>query len=103
MREPHRLVDLQCSQSAIESIWYGSSMFMKGVLNMNENSYAKIAGNTLRNLIKENYVSQEEFAYDFGVDIRTLSRYINNGINRIDTIQELASFLGVDFMTFFKE
>ncbi len=70
---------------------------------MNENSYAKIAGNTLRNLIKENYVSQEEFAYDFGVDIRTLSRYINNGINRIDTIQELASFLGVDFMTFFKE
>ncbi len=61
------------------------------------------AGNALRRLIQENYPSQEEFAYDYGLDIRSVSRYINNGINKIDTIQELADFFKVDFTDFFKE
>ena len=61
------------------------------------------AGNALRRLIQENYPSQEAFAYDSNLDIRTVSRYINNGINKIDTIQELADFFKVDFTDFFKE
>lgn len=61
------------------------------------------AGNMLRRLIQENYPSQEEFAYDYGLDIRSVSRYINNGINKIDTIQELAEFFKVDFADFFIE
>ena len=59
------------------------------------------AGNALRCLIQENYPSQEEFAYDYGADIRTISRYINNGINKIDVIQELAEFFNVSFEYFF--
>ena len=61
------------------------------------------AGNALRFLIAENYPSQEEFAYDYGADIRTISRYINNGINKIDVIQELAEFFNVPFEYFFKD
>lgn len=61
------------------------------------------AGNALRHLIAENYPSQEEFAYDYGADIRTISRYINNGINKIDVIQELAEFFDVPFEFFFAE
>ena len=70
---------------------------------MAELSYALIAGQTLKRLIKENYPSQEEFAYDYGADIRTISRYINNGINKIDVIQELAEFFDVPFEYFFKD
>ena len=69
---------------------------------MAELSYALMAGQTLKRLIKENYPSQEEFAYDYGADIRTISRYINNGINKIDVIQELAEFFYVPFYFFFK-
>ena len=61
------------------------------------------AGNALRRLISENYPSQEDFAYDYGVDIRTISRYINNGINKIDVIQGLAEFFDVSFEFFFIE
>jgi len=63
---------------------------------------AKQAGMVLRHLIQTNYSSQEEFAYDFGAEIRTVSRYINQGINKISTIQELADFFGVPFTAFFE-
>lgn len=61
------------------------------------------AGNALRRLIQENYATQEDFAYDYGLDIRSVSRYINNGISKIDTIQELADFFKVDYTEFFKD
>jgi len=62
-----------------------------------------LAGRTLRRLIQENYPSQEEFAYDYGIEIRTVSRYVNNGINKLDAIQELANFFNVSIMDFLKE
>lgn len=61
------------------------------------------AGNTLRRLIQENYATQEDFAYDYGLDIRSVSRYVNGGIGKIDTIQELADFFKVDYTEFFKD
>ena len=61
----------------------------------------KKAGNTLRRLIQENYATQEDFAYEYGADLRTISRYINNGINKVNIIQELALFFGVAFTDFF--
>ena len=69
---------------------------------MKDFSYALHAGQKLKQLIKENdYTSQEDFALDYGAELRTISRYINNGINKIDVIQELAEFFGVDFTYFF--
>ncbi len=63
----------------------------------------QIAGRTLRKLIQDNYRSQEEFALDFGMEPRTVSRYINNGINKIDIIQELAEFFNISFVAFFTD
>ena len=59
------------------------------------------AGQKLRQLIQENFRTQDEFAERYGMELRTVSRYINNGINKIDVIQELADFFQVDFIEFF--
>ncbi len=58
------------------------------------------AGNVLRRLIKENYSSQQEFADDFGTDLRNVSRYINEGIKKVFTLQQLAEFFHVDLKDF---
>jgi len=70
---------------------------------MSDFDATKRAGEVLRKLIQENYASQEEFAYDFGTDIRTVSRYVNNGINKISILQELAVFFHVNIVDFLKE
>ncbi len=67
---------------------------------MSDNSLKKTVGNNLRRLIAENYPSQEEFAFDFGIDVRTVSRYVNNGVKDLDVIEELAAFFDVDFSFF---
>ena len=59
------------------------------------------AGQKLRQLIQENFRTQDELAERYGMELRTVSRYINNGINKIDVIQELADFFQVDFIEFF--
>lgn len=69
---------------------------------MPEMDFSLKAGIVLRRLIQDNYSSQEEFAYDFNTDIRTVSRYVNNGINKVSVIQELAEFFNVDFTEFFR-
>ena len=61
---------------------------------------AKYAGTVLRKLIEENYSSQEEFAFDFGTDLRTVSRYVNSGITKIQTLQELSLFFNVSIKYF---
>lgn len=68
---------------------------------MAELSLPQIAGYRLRKLIQENYKSQQEFADDYGLEIRTVSRYINQGITTVPTIQELALFFGVKASDFF--
>ena len=70
---------------------------------MIENIYPKIAGENLRKLIKEHYDSQDEFAFNYGADVRTISRYINQGIDSINTIENLAKHFGIKFGDFFKE
>ena len=58
---------------------------------------SKIAGENLKRLIKETqYRTQEEFAYAFGAETRTLSRWLNQGVKDIDTLEQLANFLSVD-------
>lgn len=60
-----------------------------------------IAGANLKRLIKESeYRTQAEFAFAFGTDERSVGRWVNGGINRLDTIEELALFFKVDVLTF---
>ena len=63
----------------------------------------KNAGDVLRRLIKERKLTQDEFAYDFGVDVRTANRWINDGINKISIVQELAIYFDVQITDFFKK
>lgn len=62
----------------------------------------KRAGEMLRKLIQENYSSQEEFSYEYGADLRTINRYVNSGINKVNVIQELADFFNVPLVDFFQ-
>lgn len=61
------------------------------------------AGNALRRLIKENYATQQDFADDYGMDLRNVSRYVNQGIVKVAIIQELADFFKVEYTEFFKD
>ena len=67
---------------------------------MSRIDYSIKAGLVLKKLIKENYRSQEEFAEDIGYEIRTVSRYVNQGIGKISTGQEVAEFFGMDYLEF---
>ena len=58
------------------------------------------AGLALKYLIKQHYESQQAFADDYYTDLRTISRYINAGINKTSTIQEIADFFEMDFISF---
>ena len=59
-----------------------------------------IAGGNLKRLIKESGLkSQKEFADRFGADERTVGRWINQGIDKISTVTQIARFFHVDALT----
>ncbi len=76
-------------------------MLWREVSEMADETRQMKAGQKLRQLISENFRSQEEFAERYGMELRSVSRYINQGINKVDVIQELADFFRVDFLEFF--
>lgn len=60
-------------------------------------SLGLIVGANLKRLIKESdYRTQEEFALEFGADVRTVRRWINRGIYNVSTIEQIAKFFNVD-------
>lgn len=65
---------------------------------------SKIAGENLKRLIKQTrYRTQEEFAFAFGAETRTLSRWLNQGIKDIDTLEQLADFISVNIVDLLKQ
>lgn len=68
-----------------------------------EKLLSKVIGNNVKKLIKERNYTQEYFAYSFGAELRTVSRWLNNGISDIDTLQAIADFLEVDIVDFLKD
>ena len=63
-----------------------------------------VAGANLKRLIKNSkYKTQEEFAFEFCTDVRTVGRWVNKGIKNLDTIQQIADFFGIDALAFFSE
>ena len=61
-----------------------------------------VAGANLKRLIKNSeYKTQEEFAFEFCTDVRTVGRWVNKGIKNLDTIQQIADFFGIDALAFF--
>lgn len=65
-------------------------------MKQQSNCLSKTAGANIKQLIKNSqYKTQEEFAYQFGTDVRTVSRWVNQGIDSIDTISQIADFFDV--------
>lgn len=62
----------------------------------------KAAGEKLRMLIKENYRTQEEFAFQYGIDVRTVRRYLSQGIRDLELLHELAIHFKIQLTDFFK-
>lgn len=55
-----------------------------------------VAGEKFKSLLKERGFTYESFAYDFGIQPRQVSRWIHNGISKIDIIYQIAEFFDVD-------
>lgn len=73
-------------------------------MEQNITDLSLIAGANLKRLIKNSkYKTQDEFAYEFGTDVRTVGRWVNKGIKNLDTLQQIAVFLDVDVLTFFSK
>ena len=69
----------------------------------NELPLSLIAGINLKRLIRSSqYKTQENFAYEFGAEIRTVSRWLNTGVKNIDTLEEIAVFLKTDVFELLK-
>jgi len=69
-----------------------------------EKYLSQIAGDNVKRVIKNSdFETQENFAFAFGADVRTVSRWLNNGIKNLDTLQEIAEFLEVDVLSLLKQ
>ena len=63
-----------------------------------------VVGANLKRLIKESkYGTQEEFAFEFGADVRTVGRWINCGIDKLSTIIQIADFFEIDVFAILSE
>ena len=62
-------------------------------------SASQRAGKNLKNLIKSSkYKTQENFAYVMNVDPTTVRRWLSTGVKDVNTIEEIAIKLDIDFM-----
>lgn len=60
-------------------------------------------GKNLKNLIKvSKYRTQDNFASIMNVDPTTVRRWLSNGVKDVNTIEEIAIKLEIDFMELFK-
>ncbi len=55
----------------------------------------------LKRKLRECGMTQEDFAEQFGVDSRTVRRWISSGVHSLDVVVELADFFGVSFWDVF--
>lgn len=73
-------------------------------MEQNIKNLGLVAGANLKRLIKNSkYKTQEEFAFEFCTDVRTVGRWVNKGIKNLDTIQQIAEFFDIDALTLFSE
>lgn len=63
----------------------------------------RITGENFRRLLKENKMTQQAFANHYGMELRNVSRWINEEkLTNIMDIQALADYFDVSFAEFFK-
>lgn len=65
-------------------------------MGQSEHDLGRVAGENLRRLMKERGMTQEDFAYEFGVSVRTVQRWVKGNIYDLRQIQQIADFFGVE-------
>ncbi len=58
------------------------------------------AGIALRKCLELNGMTQRVFAEEFNTEERTVNRYVNEGIGKVDLIQEIAAFFDLSLVEF---
>lgn len=65
---------------------------------------SKVVGTNLKREIKQSrYRTQDNFAFEFGAETRTVSRWLNEGLRDMDVAEEIAIFLGIETLGLFIE
>ena len=62
-----------------------------------------VVGAKVKRLIKEAGMTQEDFAWEFGVDERTVRRWTGKGLYDLRSIQMIADFFKVDVWAILSE
>ena len=76
---------------------YSSRIFYYGGCKQFATISPEKIGENLKRLIKESeYRTQERFAEEAFVDVRTVRRWVKNGIDSISTVAMVADILDVD-------
>lgn len=71
---------------------------------MEKKLLSEVVGVNLKREIRlSRYRTQEEFAFEFGAEIRTVSRWVNGGLKNVDTIEEIEEFLELGRFRLFTE
>ena len=75
-------------------ILYVKIMYMEKITNP---SRAEICGKRLKKLIRENKTikTQERFAELMNINVRTVKRWVKEGVDSLSTIKEIADLLEV--------
>lgn len=64
----------------------------------NNQDLGLVAGAKLKCLLKERGMTQEDFADEFGVDVRTIRRWVKGGMYDLRQLQQIADFLKLTFL-----
>ena len=73
-------------------------------MTQNRTELGKVVGANLKRLIKESvYRTQAIFAQEYGVDERTVRRWISQGIDSLRIVDEIADFFKIDRMSLLSE
>ena len=71
---------------------------------MDKKPLSKVVGENLKKEIKKSrYRTQENFAFEFGAETRTVNRWLNEGLRDVDTAEEIAEFLEIETLGLFIE
>ena len=72
-------------------------------MERNNQDLGLVAGANLKHLLKERGMTQEDFADEFGVDVRTVRRWVKGNLYDLRQLQQIADFFEIDVFAILSE
>ena len=70
---------------------------------MEKKPLSKVVGANLKREIRQSrYRTQENFAFEFGAETRTVNRWLNEGLRDVDMAEEIAEFLEIETLVLYR-